>query len=63
MTTFSCMEKPKRLQHPTSIRLAPAQVEAVREIAQREQRSIGGALRVLVSEAIAARSRRTRRAA
>jgi len=56
------MPEPKRL-HLTTIRLEAEQVAAVAVIAKRESRSFGGALRVLVSEAIAARSRKSKKAA
>jgi hypothetical protein len=56
------MAEPKRL-HLTTIRLEAEQVAAVKTIAAREQRSFGGAVRVLLADALSRRMRRLRRAA
>lgn len=46
-----------------AFRLAPEQVAAVAAIAKREQRSFGGAVRILLTDALARRMRRLRKAA
>jgi len=50
------MTDAERIQAPTTIRLTKDQREAVRRLARREKRSVGNTIRVLLSEALDART-------